>query len=161
MAQFFAQVAPSAQLVVFQALSYVRKQVSEWLLPKPGFRKVGSGKRLKTTYSVAVGVARGNVSPSPVGVESDGSSLGRAAGAASARTCRPAHRRVLFSLLSTDLLSAGGSEERKRGEKSLVHDEGAKNDRWMLEDLVSPAVALLIYRRLFILSCGQASFEAW
>lgn len=59
----------------------------------------------------AVRVSVDDVRPSPVGVEHNGTGLGRAAVATSARASLPRQPGVGLGLGGTNLLSAGGSEE--------------------------------------------------
>ena len=64
----------------------------------------------------AVGVSVGDVGPSPVGVEHNGTRLVGAALSAGTSASLPCHLRVCLRCLFANLLSAGGSEERERSE---------------------------------------------
>lgn len=72
---------------------------------------------------IAVGVARGAVQPSPVGIENDLGVLGGANAAGSASL--HGHSWVDFSLVGTDLLTADSGQQRQGGEcESGVHLDG-------------------------------------
>lgn len=72
--------------------------------------------------SVAVGVSANVVGPSPVGVEHNGTRLVGAVGTTGTRAGLPGQLGVVLSSAGANLLSAGGSVERKRGEsKCPVH----------------------------------------
>jgi hypothetical protein len=61
----------------------------------------------------AVGVSVGDVGPSPVGVEHNGTRLVGAALSTGTSASLPCHLRVCLRCLFANLLSAGGSEERE------------------------------------------------
>lgn len=70
----------------------------------------------------AVGVPGGDVRPSPVRVEHNGSSLVCAAVSTSASAGLPVKLGVSLGLLLADLLGADGSEDGERGEgESPIH----------------------------------------
>lgn len=87
--------------------------------------------------------------PAPVGIQSDGSGLGGAAGSASTSALLPAHLGVGFGGLLASQLSAGGSEERKGSESKClgVHFDGWRTGCVVLVILEKLGVWMLLYIR--------------
>jgi hypothetical protein len=74
---------------------------------------VRASGRIPRVAIEAVGVSVGDVGPSPVGVEHNGTRLVGAALSTGTSASLPCHLRVCLRCLFANLLSAGGSEERE------------------------------------------------
>ena len=72
------------------------------------------------------------MSPAPVGVEHNGTRLVGAVGATGTRAGLPVQLGVVLSSAGANLLSAGGSIERERGEGECPVHGGLMSESWML-----------------------------